>query len=108
MSPRDFYASVWFVATLIPMVASQILRLQQSDPATWIFWDYAGRLGALAMLAAIPSIRTVAFRWEQLQIALGKAALWVVGLALMTIWVAGFGGPSMQCCLQRYLEPIRT
>src|SRR5258705_8494778 len=68
MSPRDFHAPVWFVAALIPMVASQTLRLQQSDPAIWIFWDYAGRLGSLAMLAAIPSIRTVAFRWEKLQI----------------------------------------
>ena len=80
MSPRANPALVWFVAALIPMVVSQILRLQQSDPATWIFWDYAGRFGALAMLAAVPSARTVAFRWEKLRIALWEAALWIVGL----------------------------
>jgi CAAX protease family protein len=30
----------------------------------------------------------------------------VVWSSLITIWVAGFGGLSMQRCLQRYLEPI--
>ena len=42
MSLRAIPARVWFVAALVPMVASQIVRLQQSDPATWMFWDYAG------------------------------------------------------------------
>ena len=82
MSSRDFHASMWFGAALIPMVASQVLRLQQSDPATWIFWDYAGRLSTLAMLAAIPSIRTSVFRTEKLEIPLWKAAVWIVGLVL--------------------------
>src|SRR5712672_1907068 len=49
-----FLAPLWFMAALIPMVASQVVRLQQLDPAAWIAWDYAGRLGALAVLAAIP------------------------------------------------------
>jgi len=90
MSPRDFPAPVWFVAALIPMVASQTLRLQQSDPAIWIFWDYAGRLGTLAMLAAIPPIRTVAFRWEKLQIALWEAGLWIGGLVLADHYLGGW------------------
>jgi len=90
MSLRAIPAPVWFVAALIPMVASQILRLQQSDPTTWIFWDYAGRLGTLAMLAAIPSIRTVAFRWEKLQISLWEASLWIVGLVLADHYLAGW------------------
>src|SRR5260370_12683490 len=89
MSSRDFPPPVWFVASLIPMVASQMLRLQQSDPAIWIFWDYAGRLGPLAMLAAIPSIRTIAFRWEKLQIALWEAALWIGGLVLADHYLGG-------------------
>jgi hypothetical protein len=46
------------VAALVPMVVSQIVRLEQSDPATWISWDYAGRVGALAVLGAIASART--------------------------------------------------
>ena len=50
MSLRAVSAPLWFVAALVPMVLSQIVRLEQSDPATWIFWDYAGRLGALAVL----------------------------------------------------------
>jgi uncharacterized protein len=87
MSPRDFHARVWFVAALIPMVASQILRLQQSDPAAWIFWDYSGRLGTLGMLAAIPSLRMVAFRWDKLQIALWEAVLWIVGLVITDHYV---------------------
>jgi hypothetical protein len=90
MSLRAIPAPVWFVAALIPMVASQILRLQQSDPTTWIFWDYAGRLGTLAMLAVIPSIRTVAFRWEKLQISLWKASSWIVGLVLADHYLAGW------------------
>ena len=90
MPPRDFHAQVWFVAALIPMVASQTLRLQQSDPAMWIFWDYAGRLGALAMLAASPSIRTVAFRWEKLQIARWEGALWIAGLVLADHYLGGW------------------
>lgn len=90
MSLRAIPAPVWFVAAVIPMVASQILRLQQSDPTTWIFWDYAGRLGTLAMLAAVPSIRTVAFRWEKLQISLWEASLWIVGLVLADHYLAGW------------------
>src|SRR5436309_3433485 len=66
MSLRAIPAPLWFVAALVPMVVSQIVRLEQSDPATWIFWDYAGRVGALAVLAAIPSGRIVAFQWERL------------------------------------------
>jgi uncharacterized protein len=75
-------ASAWFVAALIPMVGSQIVRLHQHDPASWIFWDYAGRFGALAILAAIPSARAVAFRREPRQIALWKVALWIAGIVL--------------------------
>jgi uncharacterized protein len=77
-------------AALIPMVASQTLRLQQSDPAIWIFWDYAGRIGTLAILAAIPSIRTAAFRREKIQIALWEAALWIAGLILTDHYLGGW------------------
>ena len=79
MLRRDFHVLSWFGAALIPMVASQTLRLQQSDPAIWIFGTTRGALVRLAMLAAIPSIRTVAFRREKIQIALWEAALWIAG-----------------------------
>jgi len=65
---------VWFAAALVPMVVSQIVRLEQSDPATWISWDYAGRVGALAVLGAIPSARNVAFRWAGLRMTYWQAA----------------------------------
>lgn len=84
-----FAAPLWFVAAVFPMVASQILRLQQTDPATWIFWDYAGRLGALAVLIVIPSARTVAFRWQSLQMRHWEAVLWVVGLVLLDHYLGG-------------------
>jgi CAAX protease family protein len=69
MSPRAIPAPLWFVAALIPMVLSQILRLKQFDPATWIAWDYAGRLGGLANGKTYPSLSKVAFaitgsRWN--------------------------------------------
>ena len=48
---------LWFAAAFVPMVGSQLLRLQQSDPLVWAACDYAGRLGALAVLAAIPAAR---------------------------------------------------
>jgi hypothetical protein len=53
------------VAAFIPMVASQVLRLLQHDPGGWLFWDYAGRLGGLAVLAALA--RPVAFRRDKLR-----------------------------------------
>ena len=90
MLRRDFHVLAWFGAALIPMVASQTLRLQQSDPAIWIFWDYAGRIGTLAILAAIPSIRTAAFRREKIQIALWEAALWIAGLVLVDHYLGGW------------------
>jgi hypothetical protein len=90
MSLRAIPAPLWFVAVLFPMVASQVLRLQQSDPATWIFWDYAGRLGALAVLVAIPSARAVAFRWQHLRITRWGAAIWIVGIVLVDHYLCGW------------------
>jgi len=90
MSPRVIPAPAWFVAALIPMVASQIVRLHQHDPGTWILWDYAGRLGALVILAAIPSARAVAFRRERLRMALWKVALWIGGIVVADHYVGGW------------------
>lgn len=81
---------IWFAAALLPMVVSQIIRLRQHDPGIWLFWDYAGRLGGLAALAAIPSARAVAFRQDRLQIALVKAGLWIVGIVLADHYVGGW------------------
>jgi hypothetical protein len=106
MSLRAIPPPLWFVVALFPMVASQIIRLQQSDPASWIFWDYAGRLGALAVLTSIPSARIVAFRWEHLRIARWEAVSWIVGIVLVdTICVVGFGGPLIPRCPQRCSGP---
>jgi uncharacterized protein len=90
MSLRIIPAPIWFAAALIPMVASQIARLQQTDLGTWIFWDYAGRLGGLAILAIIPSARAVAFRWERLRMDLWKVALWIVGIVLADHFLGGW------------------
>jgi uncharacterized protein len=92
-------APVWFVAALIPMAASQIVRLQQHDPGLWIFWDYAGRLGGLAVLALIPSARTVAFRRDRLRIALWQVALWIVGIVLADQYLGGWARRAMNAAL---------
>ena len=81
---------VWFAAALVPMVVSQIVRLEQSDPATWISWDYAGRVGALAVLGAIPSARNVAFRWARLRMTYWQVAPWIVGIVLFDHYVCGW------------------
>src|SRR5262249_12297139 len=90
MASPAISAPVWFVAALIPMVASQLIRLQQSDPAAWIFWDYAGRLGALAVLGAIPSAREVAFRRERLRITGVEIAIWVTGIVAVDHYLCGW------------------
>ena len=90
MPLRAIPAPLWFVAVLFPMVVSQILRLQQTDPATWIFWDYAGRLGALAVLVAIPTARAVAFRWRHLRTMRWEAALWIAGIVLVDHYLCGW------------------
>lgn len=79
---RPVSALTWFVAVLVTLAASQIIRLHQSDPEFWIFWDYAGRLGALFVLMKIPAARAVAFRKKSLQTAQWKAALGIVGVVV--------------------------
>jgi hypothetical protein len=90
MSPRVIPGPIWFAAALVPMVASQIVRLHQHDPETWIFWDYAGRLGGLSILTAIPSARAVAFRWERRRMALWKVVLWIAGLVIADHYLGGW------------------
>jgi hypothetical protein len=100
MASRGIFAPVWFIAALIPMVASQLVRLQQSDPGAWIFWDYSGRLGALAVLGAIPSAREVAFGRERLRITGGEIAIWVTGIVAVDHYLCGgSGGRLTRRCL---------
>jgi hypothetical protein len=72
-------------AVLAPMIVSQVMRLHQHEAFGWIAFDYAGRLGALVVAAAIPSVRMVALRWEQTHICPSETALWVVGLSLAEV-----------------------
>jgi uncharacterized protein len=89
MSFRVIPAPLWFVAALVPMVLSQIVRLHQSDPAAWVAWDCAGRVGALAVLAAIPSART-AFQRERNRTTYLEAASWIIGIVLFDHYVCGW------------------
>jgi uncharacterized protein len=79
----------WFVAALVPLIVSQTVRLHQHDAASWMFWDYAGRLCALGVLAAIPTARVIAFRSEAPRLPLWKVALWIGGIMLLTIGLNG-------------------
>jgi uncharacterized protein len=99
MTLRSIPAPLWMAAALFPMVASQIVRLQQSDPAAWILWDYAGRLGALAILGVIPSARAVAFRIEPFRMPQREAAIWIVGIVLADHYLGGWIRRTMNAAL---------
>jgi hypothetical protein len=99
MSPRAVPGLVWFAAALVPMVASQIVRMHQQDPENWIFWDYAGRFGGLSILAAVPSARAVAFRWERLRMALWKVVLWIVGIVVADHYLGGWARRTINTAL---------
>jgi membrane protease YdiL (CAAX protease family) len=101
-------APTWFVAALVPMVASQMLRLYQHDPSGWIFWDYAGRLSGLAVLAT--AAPTIAFRREQLRMAWWQILLWVAGIVLADHYLGGWirttiNGLLPSTVLGRYPQP---
>ena len=76
----DRTRAVWLAIAIAPMLASEIVRLGQSDPFAWIAWDYAGRIAALALLAALPVARAVAFRREEMRVGGWEVALWIAGL----------------------------
>lgn len=74
---------VWMIATTGAELVSQIIRLQQTAPPAWLFWDYAGRVAALALLAANPAVRGAVYRAEPLRISLAIVINW--GLLLIPI-----------------------
>src|SRR5689334_4143709 len=61
--------TVWLLLVLCFDVAVQIIRLQHTDPAAWLLWDYISRVGALLLLAINPDMRAAAFRRERLQVS---------------------------------------
>jgi len=71
---------LWFVAAIAPMLVSEIVRLSQTDPFTWIAYDYAGRIIALTVLAAVPAARSVAFVHQEIRIPWWEVAFWIIGL----------------------------
>jgi CAAX protease family protein len=99
MPSRALPAPLWFALALAPMIASQIIRLQQADAATWIFWDYAGRLGGLAVLAIVPAARAVAFRRAPCRIAWWEAALWIAAIVAADHWAGGVIRRSINAAL---------
>src|SRR3569623_1382303 len=73
----------WTIAAICLNVLFQIVRLQQADPPTWLFWDYAGRLAVLAVLAVNPAVRAAIYRRERLKISPAIVINW--GLLLIPI-----------------------
>ncbi|WP_240535748.1 CPBP family intramembrane glutamic endopeptidase [Bradyrhizobium sp. STM 3809] len=76
-------ALAWLLAVVTPLIASQLIRLHQHGALGWIAWDYAGRLAALAIAAAIPAARAVAFRSERVRISIPEIGLWIAGLSVI-------------------------
>ena len=83
MTARARSIPLWFIAPFVPMVLSQIVRIYQTTAFGWIMCDYAGRLGALAVLAAIPAARVVAFRREALKTSWRETTLWIVAIVVV-------------------------
>jgi membrane protease YdiL (CAAX protease family) len=92
---------IWFLAALLPMVGSQLLRLQQSEPALWLLCDYAGRLGMIAVLMAIPGARVMAFRRETASFDAGQIAIWIIVLWMIQFFLIA----TTQAALS-YLVPV--
>jgi membrane protease YdiL (CAAX protease family) len=83
--------TVWLAVVLGFDVAVQVVRLQQTDPSAWLFWDYTSRIGALVLLAIDPDVRAAVFRRGRLQISLAIVINW--GLLLIPIaWGAVIAG----------------
>src|SRR4029078_9443315 len=100
MPTRYTAAPLWLAAALIPMIASQLVRLHQTDLATWYFCDYAGRIGALAVLLAMPSARAVAFQRQQMPASQWGAALTiVVGLVLANFFFEKWLTPTINAAI---------
>jgi uncharacterized protein len=68
---------------LVPLVASQIIRLHQHQATGWLWWDYAGRITSLAILAVVPSARPVAFEASERRISLYEIGFWIIGISLL-------------------------
>jgi uncharacterized protein len=81
-------APIWFIAAVVPMVVSQVLRLHQHDAGGWLFWDYAGRLAGLAVLAA--TARPVTFCRAKLRMPWMQIPLWVLGIVLVDHYLGGW------------------
>ncbi|MET4826696.1 membrane protease YdiL (CAAX protease family) [Bradyrhizobium ottawaense] len=59
------------------------MRLHQHSAAGWLVWDYAGRVAALVILAAIPAARAIAYRREKRRISLLEIGVWIAGSVLL-------------------------
>ena len=59
------------------------MRLHQHQALNWLLWDYAGRITALTVLAAVPSARIAAFRTAERRVSLFEVILWIVGICLL-------------------------
>ncbi len=73
----------WFVGALAILVASQVVRLFQTDAVLWTLCDYGGRIGALALLWIIPSARSIAYQRRPLRIAWWETLLWMLGMIVL-------------------------
>jgi membrane protease YdiL (CAAX protease family) len=83
----------WYILIFVPMVTSQVVRLYQTTALGWLICDYAGRLGALAILALIPMARATAYRQQPpLRTSWLETVLWSITLVIVypffSAWVA--------------------
>jgi membrane protease YdiL (CAAX protease family) len=95
MFSRKVIVPVLFAAAIVPMVALPFLRLRYTDPAAWLFWDYAGRLCTLHVLIAIPALREIAYHPQTRRVPLWEVALWIAGVFVFSRLFYSWGLPTI-------------
>ena len=76
---------LWFLAALLPLVCSQIIRLFQKDAGAWLIADYCGRVAALTTLALIRPAREVAFRALPLRLPWREVLAWIISFPILYV-----------------------
>src|ERR1700726_2025993 len=82
--------ALWLLVALLPMVASQLIRLHQTSAPGWVICDYSGRLATLATLLFIPATRKIAFWRQPLRISFWEIGLWSLALLFVNFYVGAW------------------
>jgi uncharacterized protein len=83
----------------VPLIASQYVRLAMVEPPAWLAADYAGRLGALALLYLLPRARSAAFARTPRRTGWLETLAWIIALVLFDRVLHGTIRPAVDAAL---------